>query len=402
MDRPELIRSRAGHGGDIYSERSETWLDLSANINPRPLPMEVYQALPDILDEARVYPDIEYEDLHTALADYAGKLCQLKIQPDWIIPGNGAVEILDKAIATARQVLIIRPCFSEYELSCIRHNVPYETLDRAPDLSVELGEAFFGLLRRKLEAHSILGAESSVAPWAALDPLQSAAPTTPATTGAYDLVVICNPNNPDGKKYEKKAFDQFLTDCTILGIRVIVDETFGEYLEDADMLLPLVATHHNLLVVKALTKFFGLPGVRLGYGITQDRSWNNAISAGLTTWNVGAFAQGIARILLKNDEFIKTSRTDNKINRDLLKAGLEASRLIDKVYPSSASFLMVYSKVMPALILQLREQGILIRDLAPMPGLGTGYARIAVKTGESIDQLLSTLQKFETDLSCPD
>lgn len=383
MDRSLLIKSRSGHGGDIYSDRSETWLDFSANINSKPLPPGVYRALPAILDRAKAYPDIEYEDLRTDLASYARRLGQREIAPDWIIPGNGAIEILDKAIATAKNVLIIRPCFGEYELSCIRHGVPYDTLDRTIDHTVLLGEPFFSQLRAKLKEARASNQSTTTLP-------------------EVDTIVLCNPNNPDGKQYDKTAFTRFLTECAKGGIRLIVDETFGEYLADGEMLLPLVADHQNLLVIKALTKFFGLPGVRLGYGITKSPVWRQEITAGLTTWNVGVFAQEIARLLLKDEAFIQDSRSLNQTNRAYLTAGLAASSLFETVYPSAASFVMVYSTTMAQLIEELKDQGILIRDLCEMPGLGIGFGRIAVKDRASIDRLLAALQTIEIKRSHPD
>lgn len=354
MDRDPLIKKRAGHGGDIYSDPSRRWLDLSANINPGAFPAALYEALPHILEEARAYPDIEYRKLREDLAAYAGRPGQVSIDPAWIIPGNGAVEILDRGIAAAGRVLLVQPCFSEYELSCIRHGIPYEVLTREPSQELCLEEGFFAALQARLTG-SLEGQ----------DPI--------------DLVVLCNPNNPDGKRYGREAFRAFLGALQGTGVRVMVDETFGEYLEDEEMLMPLIKEYEDLLVVKALTKFFGLPGVRLGYGITRSKGWRSAITDRLTTWNVGTFAQGIARLLIQEEGFIESSRDDNRATRRYLYGELTKTGLFDEVYPSAASFIMVYREEMATLIHELESRGILIRDLTNMAGLGPGYARIAVK-----------------------
>ncbi len=365
MDRDPLIKKRSGHGGDVYSDESEQWLDLSANINPRAFPERLHQELPKILEEARAYPDIEYRKLKQDLAAYAGKLGQMSCDPDWIIPGNGAVEILDRAVAAQERVLIVQPCFSEYELSCIRYGIPYEVLQREASQEKVLDKVFFERLLRRLADK---GEERSI-----------------------DLIVLCNPNNPDGKRYDREAFREFLIAIKDGGVRVMVDETFGEYLEHEEMLLPLITDFEELLVVKALTKFFGLPGVRLGYGITRSTKWHREIERRLTTWNVGSFAQGIARILLSEGHFIRVSREENRKTREYLFQSLQASGLFTRVYPSSASFIMVYKEDMTKLIHELKNQGILIRDLANMPGLGEGYARIAVRDKDHADALLEAL-----------
>ena len=397
MDRSVLTKSRSGHGGNIYSDQTQIWLDFSANINPKQLPQAIYQALPTILDQAKAYPDIEYEALRDHLARYSSSLSETAIAPEWIIPGNGAIEILDKALATASKALIIRPCFGEYELSCIRHGVPYETLDRAIDQNVLLEDAFFDRLRARLKMEIPVGSEIPGG-----SELASVSSQGRIRVPEFDTIVLCNPNNPDGKQYDKAAFRCFLTECAQVGIRLIVDETFGEYLNDGEMLLSLVSDYPNLLVVKALTKFFGLPGVRLGYGITRDPTWREAIIAQLTTWNVGVFAQEIAKLLLKDKAFIQDSRLLNYTNRAYLTAGLKASLLFETVYPSAASFVMVSSPNMIPLIKDLKEQGILIRNLSNMPVLGTGFSRIAVKDRSSIDKLLTALQTLETKHSTPE
>lgn len=366
MDRNCLIKKRSNHGGDIYSDPERDWLDLSANINPRPFPKGLYEALPGILEEARAYPDIEYQELREDLAAYAGRLTGSPIDPAWIIPGNGAVEILDKSISGAHRALIVQPCFSEYELSCLRHGIPYEVLLREPSEAVCLEDDFFDLLDIRVN-ESIQRKER------------------------IDLVVLCNPNNPDGKYYDRNAFESFLRGLKGSGVRIMVDETFGEYLEEDKMLLSLVTDHEDLLIVKAMTKFFGLPGVRLGYGITRTVSWKRAITDRLTTWNVGAFDQRITRLLVKEEKFIEGSRNDNRETRQYLFEALGKTGHFDVVYPSSASFIMVYRENMAGLLHELKLRGILLRDLINMAGLGPGYARIAVKDRSHADALLRAL-----------
>ncbi len=366
MDRDPLIKKRAGHGGDIYSDESRDWLDLSANINPGAFPPRLYEALPGILEQARAYPDIEYRRLRKDLAAYAGAFGQISIDPDWILPGNGAVEILDRAIASAGRVLLVAPCFSEYELSCLRHSIPYETFIRTLSTEVVLGAELFAALQEKLREGCLQQAP-------------------------FDLIVLCNPNNPDGKRYDVVAFASFLAAQKGTGVRVMVDETFGEYLEDEEMLLPFVRDYEGFMVVKALTKFFGLPGVRLGYGITRSEAWRRAITDRLTTWNVGSFAQGIAGILIKEAGFIAASRRDNRETRRYLYEALRDSGCFDLVYPSAASFIMVYRNDMELLIHGLKHRGILIRDLSNMAGLGPGYARIAVKDRAHAEALVNAL-----------
>lgn len=364
MEPDPLRKRRSGHGGDIYTTPGQIRFDLSANINPHPLTPELMAALPTILESARAYPDIEYRSLRRLLADYVTRQAGTMIPPEWIIPGNGAVEILDKTIHTFAKGLILAPGFSEYELSCLRHGVPCRILERELSLTGVLGEELADVIRRDLEA----------------DP-------------AIDGLILCSPNNPDGARWDPRVFRALLDWCRDRGVTVVVDETFAEYLEPELMLLALVADYENLVIVKALTKFFGLPGVRLGYGVTSSTARLNGITQGLTTWNVGAFAEGIAGILLRDDGFILSTREENRGERAALETALTASGWFDKVYPSSANFILVHSPGMAQVITGLRDRGILIRDLTNMPGAGSGYARIAVKTG-SRDALIQALAQI--------
>lgn len=364
MTENPLKKQRADHGGDIYSKKGVIW-DLSANINPRPLPETLYRQLPDLLDEARAYPDVEYRELKELLSSYLSGLGAQMIPPEWIIPGNGASELLDKAIALSRKGLVLRPCFSEYEKSFIRYGIPYRTIDRPPAEDGLLGLDLADQIKARLKQED--GAR-------------------------FDALVLCNPNNPDGARWEKAAAEDLLFFCRARGIMVILDETFAEYLADGQMLLPLVPCYENLIVVKAMTKFFGLPGVRLGYAVTSDSRLAGAVSERLTEWNVGTFAQGIARILLPDQGFIRLSQKENQIAREALYQELLKGPWFERVYPSSANYLMVYSPNMPQIVQRLKDQGILIRDLSNVPALGTGYARIAVKQGAK-DALLEALKR---------
>ncbi len=352
MEQDPLRKSRRGHGGDIYTTPGQIRYDLSANINPHPLPPELTAALPAMLQSARAYPDIEYRSLRQLLADYVTRQAGTQIPPEWIIPGNGAVEILDKTIRTFTRGLILAPGFSEYELSCLRHGIPCRIFRRELTPTGILGGELAEVIRREL----------------ARDP-------------AIDGLILCSPNNPDGARWDPPAFRELLDWCRDRGVTVLVDETFAEYLPPELMLLPLVADHENLVVVKALTKFFGLPGVRLGYGVTSSAARLTGITHGLTTWNVGAFAEGIAGILLRDDRFILATREENEREREALAKDLTASSWFDQAYPSSANFIMVHSPRMAEVITGLRERGILIRDLTNLQGLGPSFARIAVKAG---------------------
>lgn len=354
-----LIKKRSDHGGNIYEGDDQDLLDCSSNINPEALPLQVYEALPKILDQARAYPDVEYQKLRKAISDYLSRQAEVSISRDWIQPGNGAVEILDRAISIQPQVTIVQPCFNEYELSALRHGVPYRVYKRSVEGATILGEDFFKALEEEV------------------------------TAGA---VVLCNPNNPDGKRLDIPAFAQFLARLQAKGQRVILDETFGEYLQADQRGLPLVADFPNLIVVKALTKFFGLPGLRLGYGICRDLEVIKQLQSRLTTWNVGTFEEQLAMILFQQEEYIDRSQRNNRLHREHLIKNLESMPIFDRIYESHGNFIMTRSQRWD-LAEKLRRNQVLIRDLRDL--VGPGYYRIAVKRPQDTDRLIKALSTLE-------
>lgn len=379
----ELLKSRNIHGGDIYSYKGEDILDLSSNINPRELPLEVIEALPSILKKAGRYPDAEYRELKEALCNYLNdqlikqsdeksdeilkKSDENKIAPSNITLGNGAVEILDKVISLFKNIIIIRPSFIEYSLSALRYGSEITYVNRQMDF--EYGIIGF---------HTIKDVEKSIK--------------------EDSLVIICNPNNPDGAIYDLEAVTCLLNKLKEKNSFLLVDETFAEYLGRKDLnALTLVPFYDNLIVVKALTKFFGLPGVRLGYGITKNEELNKKIISRQTTWNVGAFAENIGKIIIKDKKYIEESIEDNKKNRRYLKEVLENTGLFKKIYPSFADFLTVSLKDDvddDDFVELLKEKGILIRSLHNMQPFTKRDFRIAVKTKRDIERLKKELNNF--------
>lgn len=337
-------------------------LDLSANVNPEDIPSALWDALPELLREARRYPDLEYQALRQQIARYLQREEGLQVRLNQILPGNGAVSLLDAALSLERQVLMMRPAFSEYEASCRRHGIPCHFLDRPPKSSVVLGDAEATALKDKLREGPDISA-----------------------------LILCHPNNPDGKRWDRQSFSDLLAFCQARGVRILLDATFSEYLPQEQRLTDYGRQHPFLVEIRALTKFFGLPGLRLGYALSSDEGYLEKLSGRMTPWAVGTFAAGLGSLLLQEEAFIEKSRRDNETRRLLWTKALVQSGAFERVYPSCANFLMVYSKEFEALCANLSHEGILLRSLKNLPALGEGYGRICVKKEEDLSRLLRAL-----------
>lgn len=333
------------HGGDIY--RHPGVMDFSANINPLPTPAAVLEAARDGLDYLSHYPDGCCTSLRNALAE------KLSCPAEDIICGNGAADLLfTLALACKpRRALLVVPGFSEYEaaLRSVGTEIIYYPL-------------------REREAFSLTEGCFS------------------AMTEEIDMMFLCSPNNPTGNLIEKKLLLEIAGICEKKKILLVVDECFQDFLPDPRRysLLPELAGRKNIFLLKSFTKMFGLPGLRLGYGVTRDRALIGRMEMSRQPWPVSIPAQMAGTAALEQEEFIQNTRKYISREREFLCRGLRSMGW--KVYDSSANY--IFFRGEEGLQERLLECGILIRDCSNYRGLERGYYRIAVKQHEENEELL--------------
>ena len=344
------------HGGDIY--RNQVRLDFSVNINPLGMPEGVRQALHRAVERSVCYPDITARALTDALAD------TFMVAKEQLCLGNGASELFSAIVHAIRpgKVLLQAPSFGGY----------VESLKAIPDCSVTyvyskeqdgfaLGEAF----------------------------LQ-------AMTDEVDLVFLASPNNPTGALIPEELLMRILWRAEENEITVVLDECFWELSEHGS---PSAITWMRegkevpgLIVVRAFTKSFAIPGVRLGYCVCGEREMAARIKRQLPEWNLSVYAQmaGIAALTDNPKAYLKEAVELLRTERARMRAGLEACGC--KVYPSAANFLLCYSE--KELYAPLLKKGILIRDCSDYVGLGKGFYRVAVRNHSENEELLTQLHSL--------
>ena len=183
-----------GHGANVdemarlYGKNPKEIIDFSSNINPNVLPnLERY--ILKGLEECRNYPDINYTSLRENISKY------IDINPDFIIPGNGATEVIYLLMKSIKKKLaIINPTFSEYRRSAELNNLDII------DLELDLENNF------KLNIDIIK-----------------------ENIKRFDSLFICNPNNPSGNVQDLKELVHLLDKHNKV---LIIDETFMEFVED--------------------------------------------------------------------------------------------------------------------------------------------------------------------------
>ncbi len=348
------------HGGNIYEEAPAggKWLDFSANINPLGLAPEVKQVIAENIEGVIHYPDPKARKLKAALSQH------YQVLEEQLLLGNGAAELFYLLVHMVRpkRVALPVPSFGEYQ--------------------------------RTAEA---VGAEISFVP------LQAEAEFVPdmeqwkKACENVDCMFIGNPNNPTGKLIAREQLAEFLPFSEKRGIWTVVDESFLDFLTDEERysVRDLTGQFPHLLVVRSLTKFYAIPGLRLGFASVHPELVR-CLERGKDVWNVNSLAQaaGVAALGLK--EYHRRSREFVQAEKDWLYERLCAVKGLEPIRPS-VNFMMVNvantGLTSGELTARMRRRGVLVRDCANYTGLeGRQYIRVAVRSRAENEQMLKALE----------
>lgn len=335
------------HGGDIY--RNQVRLDFSVNVNPLGIPDSVKAALLKAAEGCSTYPDPEAENLRQAVSR------MLSVPEEWLLFGNGASELFLAAVHALhpRETVIPVPSFFGYEYAAGAVSGKITYVPMKEETQFLPGKEVFEVLNEETE-----------------------------------LLFLANPNNPTGTLVPEELLERLLTHCRKKRITVLLDECFIEFCGGENSMLSALSRYENLILIRAFTKSFAIPGVRLGYLVCGDRRLRAKIARQLPEWNLSSFAQAAGIVCAGEREFLQKTREYVNRERHFLEQGMKALGM--KVFPGSADFLLLYTEL-PLYDLLLKE-GILIRDCGNFRGLGRGYYRIAVKRREENEVLLKAME----------
>lgn len=345
------------HGGDIY--RNKVKMDFSVNVNPLGIPDSVKRALIEAAGECGKYPDIKAEELTKSVAGMAG------VSEDSLLFGNGASELFMAIVHAVKpeRIVIPVPSFYGYEWSAgsTGAEVVYYEMKEEHQFSLEEGIKEF-------------------------------------LTEGTDLLFLANPNNPVGNMIEASLLEEIAEHCKEKGILIVLDECFLEFTgeEEKRSFKNKLAEYPGVIVVRAFTKIFAIPGVRLGYLLCGNQELKNKIKRQLPEWNLSVFAQTAGRAACEEGEYRKETVSLVKAEREYLAGELRQAGI--KVYPSRADYLLL--KTGWPLYERLLDKEILIRDCSNFRGLGKDFYRIAVKTHSENELLIKTVKEMEEAKEC--
>ncbi len=377
------------HGGDIYEVKRKfkgEVIDFSANINPLGLPAAVKKVLCENFNKILHYPDPWGRNITERIAKY------WQINKENILLGNGSSELIYLIMSTYRPktTLIPVPTFSEYERAAksVNSKIHFLKLKEKQDFSLNL-DHFNKVVR---QAH-----HSS---------------NHPERSRRTDISFFCNPNNPTGNlilpSLRAKRSNPILRLLRPGGARndsskLVVDEAFMDFLPNQKdyTLIWRAVKNRKIIVLRSFTKFFALPGLRIGY-IVAHKEVVNKLRQCQPPWSANSLAQLAAELILDDKDYIKkTYKLINKEREFLFEqlTGIEGL----KPYPPAANFLLVKIEKAGVTSKFLKEalikKGILIRDCGNFRNLNNKYIRVAVRSREENLKLLKgfkgILQKKE-------
>lgn len=350
------------HGGDIFgaARRLEVpisrIIDFSANINPLGPSPKAYRRLKRELHTVCHYPDQRQEELRSLIAS------KQKIDPECIVFGNGATQLL-YVIARwlkPRKALLIVPGFSEYPAALASVQSDLTEFRLRPENGFRLEtQVFLGTLEEKRP----------------------------------DLIVLANPNNPTGTVIPHDVLVQIARLCRRTRTHFVVDESFIDFTQEPS-LVRLAVEGRYLIVVRSLTKFFALPGLRIGY-LTAHRSVAQTLCRTLEPWSVNTLALAAAAGSIKDSAYRKRTLALVAREREYLLAGLQKLGWIEP-FPSQTNFVLarINSRRVrgDTLRKKLESMRLLIRDSCGFKGLGPQYVRFAIRTHTENKRLMSALR----------
>ena len=314
------------HGGNLRELARDagrapaSLLDFSASVNPLGPPDCLRPTVSLALEQVVHYPDPESHELVAAIARHAA------VPAEQIVVGNGSTEILF-ALARAmkrRRAAIPVPCY-----------VDYATAAREAEMEI----ALLALDER----------DGFALDWSTLE----------KRLRGGEMVFLGQPNNPTGLAFDPEKFRAFAAEHP--DTTFVVDEAFAEFVADCATLMRDVG--ENVVVLRSLTKFYAIPGLRLGFGVARAET-AEAIRRRLPPWSVNSLAQAFGVAALADADYAQRTREYVRAQRESLTQALQEMPGL-YVYPGAANFLLVRLNRAdldaPALARRLLQEGIAIR-----------------------------------------
>jgi L-threonine-O-3-phosphate decarboxylase len=353
--RRSFAQSRECHHGGRVREVTACLgsepLDFSANINPLGSP-SLRDVLSTEMEKLGQYPDNRYTEFREAAAAFVGvDVCN-------IVPGNGSSEIIRLFAETTLEegdlAIIPFPTFGEYENQSRLFGAEIQRTNLGPNGQVAIDNS------------SLLDAKA---------------------------FFLCNPNNPTGCLLPKSQIIDLSKRCERCETFLLVDEAFIELSDPEQSVVRLAPDSEYLVVMRSLTKSFGVPGLRLGFSVS-NRLLSDVMNRARIPWSISSIASAAGVELFKHTDHLEKARKLIQTELAWLTGRLENLSL--RPGESMVNFILVDVKSIGLssgeLVRRMMAEGILVRDCQSF-GLGDGYIRVAVRNRDENERLVGALER---------
>ncbi len=349
------------HGGNTrqiaeqYGKDEKDIIDFSANINPLGIPQNVKQVIIDNLTSAEHYPDIDYSRLYQSISLHSH-------QPqENIIVGNGATELIYEWVQAInpKNALLVEPSFGEYRraLAQTQCDIATHILKEENDFKVD--------------------------------------PTLlKSLTDDLDCLFLCTPNNPTGQLIEKELMTEVIDTCEEKKIHLMIDESFMEFVFNPVSIDSFLKSHPCISILRSLTKFFAIPGLRLGYLISGNTQLIKSMRTMQRPWTINTFAALAGENLFSDTSYQEQTKNWLKREHTFLFENLNKMPKLE-VWRSKANYL--FFKLVDSdinLQAELLKHNILIRSCANYIGLSDQFYRVAIKSSDNNQRLVTALEQI--------
>ena len=366
------------HGGNIFQfaheQRIEPYevIDFSANINPLGPSKRGLSALEAQLRYISHYPDATNDDVLNAIADTYG------MNKNQIIVGNGAAELLYAIcrLPGYTGAFVPAPGFSEYKEALEASQIPVRDIYYRPRED-DNEKPYFEVPYLALEtfAAELKGQDGRI------------------------IVFLGNPNNPDGTLLDKnhiRTLASMLKDANSL---LVIDESFIDFVGNDTLqdnkysMRSLVNEFNNIIVVHSFTKFYAVPGLRIG-AIFSNPQIIDQLNTFIPTWSVNTLAQAYTEAALNDIEYVKWTKQVLREEQHYMYNALDAIAGIT-VYPPSANFILFHIEqdgvTADSINEALKKHNMIVRNCDSYMGLNSQWVRVAIKDHDNNVRLVDTL-----------
>lgn len=366
------------HGGNIFQfaheQRIEPYevIDFSANINPLGPSQRGLSALEAQLRYISHYPDATNDDVLNTIADTYG------MNKNQIVVGNGAAELLYAIcrLPGYTGAFVPAPGFSEYKEALEASQIPVRDIYYRPRVD-DNGKPYFEVPYLALETFSaeLKGQDGRI------------------------IVFLGNPNNPDGTLLDKnhiRTLASMLKDSNSL---LVIDESFIDFvgndtLQDNEYSMRSLANEFdNIIVVHSFTKFYAIPGLRIGAAFSNPHIINQ-LNTFIPTWSVNTLAQAYTQSALNDVEYVKWTKQVLHEEQHYMYNALDAIAGIT-VYPPSANFILFHIEqegvTADSINEALKKHNMIVRNCDSYMGLNSQWVRVAIKDHDNNVRLVDTL-----------